>query len=157
MSRETWDERWMGMARHVATFSKDRSRKTGCCVVSQDNIQLTFGWNGFPRNINDDISSRHIRPSKYLWTEHGERNAIYNAAKKGIALEGAKIYIDWYPCGDCARAIVQSGIVEVIGIEPDWSDPRYADDFKFVKELFEECGVTVRFLDGEAPVQKEIS
>ena len=67
-----------------------------------------------PRNCNDNIEDRHDRPRKYFFMEHGERNAIYNAAREGIALSGCRLYIPAPPCVDCSRAIIQSGIIEVV-------------------------------------------
>lgn len=140
-----WDTRWMDLAKFIASWSKDRSTKVGAVIVDHRNVLLSIGWNGFPRGLNDDIDERHERPIKYKWFEHAERNAIYNAASKGIELLDATIYIPWYPCADCARAIIQSGIVEVVVVEPDWDDERWGDDFKMVKEMFDEVQLHVRF------------
>ena len=149
-----WDERFMDLARHVATWSKDRSRKVGAVIVGPNHEVRAMGYNGFPRGANDDAEERHQRPAKYRWTEHAERNAIYNAALTGVQTEACTIYLPWYPCMDCARAIVQAGIFEVVAIEPDWNDPTFAQDFADVKTLFAECQVSVRFLAGEAPKQQ---
>jgi dCMP deaminase len=135
----------MDLAKFIASWSKDRSTKVGAVIVDHRNVLLSIGWNGFPRGLNDDIDERHERPIKYKWFEHAERNAIYNAASKGIELLDATIYIPWYPCADCARAIIQSGIVEVVVVEPDWDDERWGDDFKMVKEMFDEVQLHVRF------------
>lgn len=144
----------MDLARLVATRSKDRSRQVGAVIVGLGKEIIATGYNGFPRGINDTVEERHQRPAKYRWTEHAERNAIYNAARSGVSTFGAIIYLPWYPCMDCARAIVQSGISEVIAVEPDWNDPTFAADFKDVAVLFEEAMVAVRFVAGAAPVQK---
>ena len=140
-----WDTRWMDLAKLVASWSKDKSTKVGAVIVDRRNVILAIGWNGFPRYVDDDVEERHERPIKYKWTEHAERNAIYNAASKGIEVLDSTIYIPWYPCADCARAIIQSGIVEVVVIEPDWDDERWGDDFKMVKEMFDEVQLYVRF------------
>lgn len=153
MSADTWDQRWMDLARFIAAWSKDRSRKVGAVIVDDRNAVISLGWNGFPRGLDDDVDERHQRPSKYAWTEHAERNSILNAAANGHRTAGCRIYVPWYPCADCARAIIQAGIVEVIGIEPDWSDPTYSADFAVVREMLAEAGVGVRFLDGEAPTR----
>jgi len=151
-----WDDRFMGLAREVASWSKDRSRKVGCVIVGPNREIRATGYNGFPRGVADDVEARHQRPAKYRWTEHSERNAIYNAARSGVSTEGCRIYLMWYPCMDCARAIVQAGIVEVVAVEPDWNDPTFADDFRDVKQLFVEAGVACRFVAGEAPKQKAV-
>ncbi len=141
-----WDKRFMDMAALVGTWSKDRSTKVGCVIVGQHNEVRAIGFNGFPRNTNDDADHRHERPAKYKWTEHAERNAIYNAARAGISIDGCKIYLPWFPCMDCARGIVQSGIKELIALEPDLADIKWGEDFKSALELFRECGVEVRFV-----------
>ena len=145
-----WDSRWMDVARLVATWSKDRSRKCGAVIVDSRNVLVSIGWNGFPRGISDDVSARHERPAKYQWTEHAERNAIYNAAANGHHTKGCIIYLPWYPCADCARAIVQSGITQVVCIEPNWGDAVWAADFAVTREMFLECGVAQRFVLGES-------
>lgn len=149
----TWDNRWIDMAQLVASWSKDRSRKTGAIIVDARNVLVAVGWNGFPRGLDDEAPARHERPAKYQWTEHAERNAVYNAAAKGISTAGCRMYLSWYPCADCARAIIQSGISSLVAVEPDWSDPKWAADFKTVKEMLDEAGVACRFLAGHvAPV-----
>jgi dCMP deaminase len=133
-----WDNKFIQLALNIASWSKDRSRKVGCVVVGPDHEIRTTGYNGFPRCIDDNCEHRHERPAKYLWTEHAERNAIYNAARCGIGLDGCTIYVPWYPCMDCARSIVQSGITTIVCNEPDFADPKWGSDFKVVKELFDE-------------------
>jgi len=113
MSWNKWNKYFIEMIEYVASKSKDRSTKVGAIITDQDNIIVATGFNGFPRGVDDDMSQRHERPAKYSFTEHAERNAIYAAARKGITLSGCKIYISWFPCCDCARGIIQSGIVEV--------------------------------------------
>lgn len=150
-----WDKRWIELCNLISTWSKDRSRKVGAVIVDNRNNVISLGWNGFPRNVDDNIDSRHDRPAKYLYTEHAERNAIYNAAAKGVSLLGTKIYLQWYPCADCARAIIQCGINEVICVEPDWNDVTYKDAFKVTYEMFNDAEVLVRFLEElEAPERK---
>jgi dCMP deaminase len=151
----SWDNRWMDLAGFVAHFSKDRSRKTSAVIVNDRQDLIGIGWNGFPRGLNDDVPCRHERPAKYQWTEHAERNAIYNCAAHGTATRGCRIYMPWYPCADCARAIIQAGIVEIIAVEPDWDDPKFGSDFKMVREMLGEARIPVRFMtDRQAPVQQ---
>lgn len=142
----SWDSYFMDLAKLVASRSKDRSKKVGCVIAGPDNEIRSTGYNGFPRGCDDDVPARHDRPEKYAWTEHAERNAVYNAARMGTALKGCRAYLPWFPCMDCGRALVQAGIVEVIGTTPDWNDPRWGEDFKRVAILFNEAGVKVRFV-----------
>ena len=113
-SENGWDTYFMSMADLVATRSKDRSIKCGCVVVGEGNIVLSTGYNGFPRGSDDDNEELHKRPTKYVWTEHDARNAIYSAARNGTKLLDSRMYLTSHPCHDCARAISQAGIVEVI-------------------------------------------
>lgn len=140
-----FDTYFLDLARHVSTRSKDRSTKVGCVLVGPDNEIRSTGYNSFPRGINDDAPERHERPEKYLWTEHAERNAIYNAARVGTPLKGCRAYLPWFPCMDCARALVQVGCVEVVAVKPDLSNPKWGTDFQRAAVLFEEAGVSVRF------------
>ena len=148
-----WDARFMELALAIATWSKDRSRKIGCVIVGPNNEIRATGYNGFPRRVDDQPPERHERPLKYLWTEHAERNAIYNAAYSGIVIAGCRMYVPWYPCIDCARAIVQAGIVEFIGVEPDWGDPQWSQGFHIAREMFREAGIAVRFVDRLPPAR----
>lgn len=150
MSNQSWDQKFMGLALHVAGWSKDRSRRVGCVIVGQGNEVRATGYNGFPRGIDDEAEHRHARPAKYAWTEHAERNAIYNSARSGVSTAQCKMYVPWYPCMDCARAIVQSGIAELVAVEPDWSDRVWGEQFHSVRELFDEVvasgSLRVRFV-----------
>lgn len=146
---KNWDAYFMSMARLAATRSKDRSTKVGCVLVGADNEVVSTGYNSFPRGINDDAPERHERPEKYKWTEHAERNAIYNAARIGASTKGTRAYVPWFPCMDCARALVQAGVVEVVGIKPDMMDARWGEDFARAETLFAEAGVKVRFMAEE--------
>ena len=142
-----WDKRWMSLAQLVSTWSKDQSRKTGCVIVDDRQVLISVGWNGFPRGINDDISERYERPIKYMWTEHAERNAIYNAVAKGISVLNCRMYLTWYPCSDCARAIIQSGIKTLYCIEPDWYDIRWKEHFVLVREMLKEVDIKIIYRD----------
>lgn len=108
------DKRWMDLAKLVATWSEDPDTQVGSCIVDLERKNLLeIGWNGIPRGVK--LKSYMLkRPEKYDWFEHAERNSIYNAAFKGNSIKGATLYCTLYPCPDCARAIIQSGILEVV-------------------------------------------
>lgn len=152
MTLPSWDDRWMDVARLAATWSADRSRKVGAVIVNARNELVSLACNGFPDGVDANVECRHQRPAKYQWTEHAERNALYTAAANGTPTRGCSIYVPWYPCADCARAIVQSGLVAAIVIEPDWQDPVFASDFAVVRQMLSEAGIAVRFLPGNPPV-----
>lgn len=150
-----WDLRFLDQARTIATWSKDRSRGVGC-VVTRDNRILASGYNGFPPGVNDEVPERHERPAKYLWTEHAERNAIYQAARMGIALEGATMYGSAPPCAPCTRAIGSAGIVRMVWPAVnyfDTSDPKWSDDFLVARLIAQEVNGTGIIFDviEEAP------
>ena len=138
-----WDARFLDLARHVASWSQDESTKVGCVIADLSaNIVLATGFNGLPRGCAN-APDRAARPAKYKWTEHAERNAIYNAARAGVSVEGACMFIPWFPCTDCARAIVQSGISRLVALMPDLADARWGADFEIALGMFAEAGVEV--------------
>jgi dCMP deaminase len=142
-----WDRYYLEICGVVAKRSKDPSTKVGCVIVGPAHEIRSTGYNSLPRRVRDDVPARLERPEKYLWIEHAERNAIYNAARAGTALEGCSIYADLMPCMDCARAIVQAGIVEVVTDEARfkaYSSEKYDEHFQRVMDLFSEAGVRIR-------------
>jgi dCMP deaminase len=141
----SWDDRWMDLCGLLATWSKDLGTKTSAVIVDDRNVLLSIGWNGFPRGVNDDADDRKKRPEKLDWTEHAERNAIYNAAAKGIALLESRMYIPWYPCAACSRGIIQSGISQLVVVEPNWNCERWGNDFSVSKVMLQESNISVRF------------
>jgi dCMP deaminase len=145
------DEKHMALAQFVGdTYSKDRSTKVGCVIVGVDNEVLSVGYNGFPRGADDDTEARHERPEKYLWSEHSERNAIYNAARIGVSLKGATAYVTPLECCiDCARGLVQVGIKRIVMKVSALSNERaaaWAVNRNMIMEMYEECGVEVDFV-----------
>jgi len=155
MSESTsWDVRLMLLAHHIAHWSTERGRRVGAVVVGPDHEVRSTGHNGFPRGVNDEIEHRHNRESgeKYFWSSHAERNAIYNAARVGIPLKGCTIYVPWFPCGECAKAIIQSGIVELVAYQPDFTDAKWGQDFMRVVEMLGEAGVRVRYMERLAEI-----
>ena len=120
----SWDEYFMGVAKLSAERSKDPNTQVGACIVSADNKILSMGYNGFPIGCSDDEFpwNREGEPydNKYFYTTHSELNAILNF--RGGSLEGSKIYVTLFPCNECAKAIIQSGIKTLI-----YADDKYAD------------------------------
>ena len=112
----SWDEYFMGVAILSGMRSKDPNSQVGACIVSQDNKILSMGYNGFPIGCSDDAFpwAREGEPldTKYLYVTHSELNAILNY--RGGSLEGAKLYVSLFPCNECAKAIIQSGIKTVV-------------------------------------------
>ncbi len=143
----SWDEYYLEICRVVALRSKDPNTQIGCVIVGPAHEIRSTGYNSLPRGIRDDVPERLQRPTKYLWMEHAERNAIYNSARAGTATEGCTIYVEILPCMDCARAIVQAGISNVVISDArmsQYSSEYYDEHFRKVEELFGEAGVHVR-------------
>lgn len=109
----SWDEWFIKMMYLVASKSKDPKTKIGAILV-RDKRVISVGYNGLCIGVNDKVPERMVRPAKYMWFEHGERNAIYAAARYGIATDGTVLYTNGIPCTDCARAVIQAGVREVI-------------------------------------------
>jgi dCMP deaminase len=160
----SWDKFFIEQAKLVSTKSKDPSTKVGAIIVGPDNEVRSQGFNGFPRGVDDDVeyeaigsgirlvAERYDRPAKYLFTEHAERNAIYNAARVGIPLKDCTLYLNFEPrscCCDCARAIIQSGIKQVVG--PNIPFPSKGKDweehFKITEVMFYESDIEMRIAD----------
>ena len=112
-----WDAYFMGIALLSAQRSKDPGTQVGACIVNQDKRIMSMGYNGMPRNCNDDEFpwGRDDDPlnSKYLYVCHAEFNAILNT-RNGNALKGCTLYVTLFPCNECAKAIIQVGIKEVV-------------------------------------------
>ena len=109
-----WDEYFMGIAMLAARRSKDPNTQVGACIVSPDNIIISTGYNGMPKGCSDDDFpwERTGQETKYPYVVHAELNAILNA--NGRNLQGSRIYVALFPCNECAKAIIQSGIKEVV-------------------------------------------
>ena len=113
----SWDEYFMGIAMLAAKRSKDPSTQVGACIVSEENIIISTGYNGMPKGCSDDEfpwerSGEEEIETKYPYVVHAELNAILNS--NGRDLRGSRIYVALFPCNECAKAIIQSGIKEVI-------------------------------------------
>jgi dCMP deaminase len=151
MESGKWDKRWMEIAQHFGTWSKDPSTKVGCVIVGSSNQVLSQGFNGFPRGATDSLARYHNRAVKYKWVEHAERNAVYNAARTGTSLMQATLYVPWFPCAECARAVAQSGITTLVTYNPSGYDKefmvRWGEDFIVSCDILYETKVTIRYIE----------
>lgn len=146
LAMSKWDKRFFELCDLVASWSEDRSRKVGAVIVGPANEVRTIGFNGLPRGVDGEISGRHSRSEgeKYFWFEHAERNALFNAARAGIATQGCRVYINLFPCADCVRALIQCGIVELNTYAPPEADAAFERSFEVAKEMLNEANVRVR-------------
>lgn len=118
----SWDEYFMGVALLAARRSKDPNTQVGACIVDKSKRILSTGYNGFPAGCSDDLFpwERDGDDTKYRYVVHAELNAILNA--RGKNLEGSRLYVDLFPCNECAKAIIQSGVSEVIYLYDKYAD-----------------------------------
>jgi len=146
----SWDEFFMGISKLAAGRSKDPNTQVGACIVSEDNRILSIGYNGAPNNFDDNLFpwNREGKPTetKYMYVCHAEANAINNYLGSRKDLRGARIYVDLFPCNECAKDIIQAGIKEVVYL----SDKYDGTDGNLVsKHLFDACGVKYRKMNEE--------
>ena len=139
-----WDMRFIGLAQHISTWSKDPSTKVGCVVVGEDREIRSTGFNGFPRGINDDEERLTDREKKYPLICHAEENAIMHAARIGVSLKDSTAYVTWPPCSRCARSLIQAGIREIVYPETGKIPERWIEDFTISDSMLNEAGIAVR-------------
>ena len=136
----SWDEYFMGVAALSAMRSKDPNTQVGACIVSPEHKILSMGYNGFPLGCSDDefTGEREGEDNKYFYSTHSELNAILNY--RGGSLEGATIYVTLFPCNECAKAIIQSGIRTLV-----YDSDKYADTamVKASKKMLKAAGVQI--------------
>ncbi|MBQ9989882.1 MAG: dCMP deaminase family protein [Lachnospiraceae bacterium] len=139
----SWDEYFMGVSLLSGMRSKDPNTQVGACIVSEDNKILSMGYNGFPLGCSDEDfpweREGEMLDAKYAYVTHSELNAILNY--RGGSLQGAKLYVSLFPCNECAKAIIQSGIRTVI-----YDDDKYADSPASIasRKMFDAAGVVYR-------------
>ena len=141
----SWDEYFMGVAALSGMRSKDPNTQVGACIVSEDNKILSMGYNGFPCGCSDEEfpweretpKGGNVLDTKYPFVTHSELNAILNY--RGGSLEGTKLYVSLFPCNECAKAIIQSGIKTVV-----YDSDKYDGTSTNIasKKMFEAAGVT---------------
>ena len=144
----SWDEYFMGVAKLSALRSKDPSTQVGACIVGDDNRILSIGYNGTPNGFPDsdfpwDREGDALN-TKYFYVCHAELNAILNFRGNRRDLEGARIYVALFPCNECAKAIIQCGIKEVVYLSDKYNG---TEGNIASKRLFDKCGVTYRMVN----------
>lgn len=142
----SWDEYFMGIALLSAKRSKDPNTQVGACIVNQYNKIIGIGYNGFPTGCNDDElpwgrEGQNINETKYPYVVHAEANAILNSTKD---LHGARIYVALFPCNECTKLIIQSGIKEIIYLSDKYRD---SDSIKASKKMLDMAGVKTKQLE----------
>ena len=146
-----WDDYFMSIAYLIACKSKDERTHIGAVIVGIDKEIKSTGYNSFVRGLIDHVPERQEKPEKYYWFEHAERNAIYNATLIGTSLKGCKMYTNGIPCMDCARGIIQAGIIEVI-VDKEWNEANsdtWSEHAKRTIKMFNEVGIKLRYWSGD--------
>jgi dCMP deaminase len=153
---------------YAAEHSTDPSTQNGAIIVSKmmvgqrtapENVYIQqefltdvivgIGANHFPEGV-EEKPERWERPAKYSWVEHAERNAVFDAAKKGFSTQGATMYVPWFACAECGRAIIQAGIEEVVGHDTPLhkTNPNWKQSIEIADQMFREAGVKFRRIEG---------
>lgn len=141
-----WDERFLRIAREVATWSKDPGTCVGAVLVKDRRIIAT-GYNGFPQGISDGAERYEDRNVKLAYTVHAEVNAILNAARNGSKTNGSTLYVTFSPCVSCATGVIQAGISRVVCPDLRFAPNRWAESFGWGQNLFREAEIEVMTYD----------
>ena len=154
----TWDEYFIALAKLTAMRSKDPSTQVGACIISADNRILSVGYNGAPNGFDDDNFPWNRQgenlETKYPYVCHAEMNAVLNYRGTRKDFENARIYVDLFPCNECAKIIIQSGIKEVVYLSNKYKD---SENNIASRRLFDSCGIEYRQIDLEKQITIEIT
>tara|TARA_R110002167_G_scaffold280433_1_gene486032 strand:+ start:641 stop:1078 length:438 start_codon:yes stop_codon:yes gene_type:complete len=141
--QERWDARFLEMAELISTWSKDPSTKVGSVIVDEERRVLSMGYNGFPRGVDDDWKRYQDKDSKRMLVVHAELNAILTARH---AFGASTLYVTAPPCCECAKAIIQAGIIRVVWSISDGLSVHWAESCAAARTMFDESGVDVEIL-----------
>ena len=145
-----WDTRFLNLAAHIATWSKDPSTKVGCVLVNNKKVIIGMGYNGFPRGVEDSPERWNDRPTKYKFVVHAEANAILNATDD---VEGCAAFSTLMPCEGCTKLLIQAGIsILVTNKEGIAERGGYEASFK----MLEEAGIPVILNAKQPEIQSSI-
>lgn len=138
----SWDEYFMGVAKLSALRSKDPNTKVGACIVNEKKRIVGIGYNGLPYGCNDDEypweRSGDFLDTKYPYVVHAEPNAILNSTNK---LDNATIYVTLFPCNECAKLIIQSGIKEIVYVSDKYDG---TNENTASKKMLKSAGIKLR-------------
>jgi dCMP deaminase len=141
-----WHQRFMGLAAHVAGWSKDPSTRVGCVVVGPDREVRSTGFNGFPRGVEDTDSRLNDRELKYQLIVHAEENCFLHAARVGVSLHGCTAYSTLPSCTRCSVSAIQAGIRTIVFPEAAPVPDRWRLDLERAQNVLEEAGVRVLWI-----------
>ena len=148
----TWDQYFMGVAIMSGKRSKDPSTQVGACIVNDKKRIVGIGYNGFPRGVEDDKfpweKNTEWIDSKYPYVVHAEPNAILNST---VPLNNATLYVTLFPCNECAKLIIQAGIIEIVNLIDKY---HHRDMFRASRRMFDSAGIVYRQMD---PIDVQIT
>ena len=146
------DVRWLALCASKGQESPDPRTKIGCLIVTPDESVRCAACNDYPQGTLQGIDERAEAPLKYIWLEHAERNAIYQAARRGLSTEGCTMFVELTPCIECARAIIQAGIIQVVVNQDrctEYQGAKYSAEHHTAMAMLAEAGIPVRFASPE--------
>ena len=148
-----WDERFLGLAQHVATWSKDPRTKVGAVLVNETKQVLSVGYNGFPRGVFDLLTRYDDRQTKLMFVAHAERNALDNCFAD---TRGSTLYVTLPPCNECVKSIIQKGVKRIVTLT---SDARPQDNSDVAMTMLAEAGILLEFIhyDPNTQIQQDES
>jgi len=143
---DKWDRRFMGLAAHIADWSKDPSTKVGAVLVDPRNRRIVAtGFNGFPAGVEDRADRLENRAVKYEMVVHAEQNALMFA---GTQAQGCTIYVTPLPpCARCAALLIQAGIRRIVCPRPQGSPEKWAEQGRIAEEMFEEADIEITYIN----------
>lgn len=139
------DKTYVEVVNTLSKLSEDNKRQVAAIIVKNDNI-ISFGVNKLPESVNK-FEERKSKQLKGFWFLHAERDAIYKSVRDGVSLNGTEIYVNYFPCSDCARAIISSGIKKIYTPKPDLTHQKWGESWKIAAIMFGESDVEVVFVD----------
>ena len=135
-----WDRRFLELADHIASWSRDPSTKVGACIIDSKRHVVSVGYNGFPRGVLDFDERYENRETKLMFVAHAERNALDNAHSD---VSGCTLYTTLFPCNECAKSIIQRGIKRIVAYEDDRTTQHF--NWEVTKMMFQETDIIVDF------------
>ena len=152
MMPNTDDARLLALCASKGQESPDPRTKIGCIIVAPDGSIRCAACNDYPQGTLQGIGERAEAPLKYVWFEHAERNAIYQAARQGLSTAGCTMFVELTPCIECARAIIQAGIILVVLNQDrcaEYQGAKYSEEHPAALGMLAEAGIAVRFASPE--------
>lgn len=139
-----WAYRFLNLATHISSWSKDPSTKVGCVITDSQRRILSMGYNGFPRGVDDNPARYDNRDLKYQMVQHAEANAVLQSR---VSVEGSTVYVTHKPCSSCSGLLIQAGVSTIITFRPSEEFyERYKDNYEIADRMLWEAGVDLFYL-----------